>query len=60
LEILISLINQRRQELQWLAIILGQRIYTESPKNFVNRLGAYWQIWQQESEKSLVSQLVTV
>ena len=45
---LTGLIDRRREELQSKAIFLGQKIYTEKPGNFVDRLGSYWQIWQGE------------
>ena len=48
LDTLIALGDRRRQELQSSAIVLGKRIYTEKPKDFVDRLGNYWQIWQSE------------
>lgn len=48
LETLTALCDRRREELQSAAILLGKRIYTEKPKAFVNRLGNYWQIWQEE------------
>ncbi len=48
LETLTTLIDRRRQELQSAAIFLGKRIYTEKPKDFRDRLGNYWQIWQTE------------
>ncbi|MDY6900337.1 MAG: metal-binding protein, partial [Cyanobacteriota bacterium] len=49
LEVLNSLINRRRKQLQSAAKSLGKRIYVESPDLFVNRIEAYWQIWQKES-----------
>lgn len=49
-EILTKLCDCRRAELQSSAIFLGKRIYTEKPKNFVDRLGNYWQIWQTETK----------
>ena len=52
LEVINSLINRRRKQLQSDAKSLGQRIYVESPKVFSNRIQAYWQIWQQESQQS--------
>lgn len=52
LEILTALIDRRRTELQSAAVFLGSKIYTEKPKDFVDRLGNYWQIWQEEIEQS--------
>ncbi|MBV6627562.1 MAG: CHAD domain-containing protein [Rivularia sp. (in: Bacteria)] len=51
LEVFNSLINRRRKQLQLAAKSLGKRIYVESPEIFVNRIEAYWQIWQQESQQ---------
>lgn len=38
-----GLIQQRRQALQVQAWPLGDRLYTESPSDFVARMAAYWQ-----------------
>lgn len=51
LPILTALIDRRREELQLAAISLGKRIYAEKPENFVERLGNYWQIWQEETRQ---------
>jgi len=48
--VLLALIDRRRPELQLAAKGLGERIYTESPKKFVSRIGDYWQIWQSEHQ----------
>lgn len=50
LEILTTLSDRRQTELQTAAIFLGKRIYTEKPKDYVNRLENYWQIWQAETK----------
>ncbi|ACB54511.1 unknown [Crocosphaera subtropica ATCC 51142] len=50
LETLTALIDRRRGELQLSAIFLGQRIYTEKPTIFIERLGNYWQIWREETQ----------
>ena len=52
LSTLTALIDRRREELQFSAMFLGRRIYTEKPRNFVDRLGNYWQIWQLEIKHS--------
>ena len=52
LSTLTALIDRRREELQSSAMFLGRRIYTEKPRNFVDRLGNYWQIWQSEIKHS--------
>ena len=56
LETLTALIDRRREVLQSAAIFLGRRIYTEKPTNFVDRLGNYWQIWQEETQQSIIFQ----
>ncbi len=43
---LIALIERRRAQLQWAAQSAGQRLYAEAPGDFVNRIGAYWQVWR--------------
>lgn len=50
LEALIALLKRRRGELQSAAKFLGQRIYAEKARDFVDRLGAYWQAWQCEAQ----------
>ena len=56
LETLTALIDRRREVLQSAAIFLGRKIYTEKPTNFVDRLGNYWQIWQEETQQSIIFQ----
>jgi CHAD domain-containing protein len=41
-------IAERRLELQARCRVLGQRIYTERPKDFVRRLRGYWDSWSEE------------
>ena len=48
---LIALIERRRAQLQWLAQSAGQRLYAEAPGDFVNRIGAYWQVWRSPLEE---------
>ncbi|MBZ8178689.1 CHAD domain-containing protein [Oscillatoria salina] len=48
LDVLLSLLNRRRPQLQLYAQNLGARIYAEKPKDFVERIGKYWEIWQAE------------
>lgn len=43
LQALSSLINLHRHELQASAFELGARLYVESPRVFVDRLGGYWE-----------------
>ncbi len=40
---LLGLIEQHRRQLQAQAWPLGQRLYTESPSDFTDRVAAYWQ-----------------
>ena len=47
LGLLLTLISQRRHELEMAARPLGQRMYIDQPRDFVRRLATYWQIWQQ-------------
>ena len=49
LKTLTALGDRRRAELQSAAILLGKRIYTEKPKDFVDRMRNYWHIWQSET-----------
>jgi len=43
---LLGLIDVRRGELQHDAAQLGQRLYADRPKAFLNRLHSYWQAWR--------------
>jgi excisionase family DNA binding protein len=49
--LLIQLIDQERLELEALARPLGERLYFESPKFFVQRLETYWKAWQIEGDE---------
>jgi CHAD domain-containing protein len=40
-------IDQRRGELQFASISLGQRIYAEKPKRFTKRLERRWEAWRE-------------
>jgi len=44
---LIEEIDQRRGELQFAAISLGDRIYAEKPKRFAKRLERRWDAWRE-------------
>lgn len=48
IEALVALIDQRRNELQICARVLGARIYAEKPRAFAARSEAYWQAWRSE------------
>jgi CHAD domain-containing protein len=43
---LLEQIDQRRGELQFAAISLGERIYDEKPKRFTKRLERRWEAWR--------------
>jgi len=45
---IVSLIKSEREKLQARAFQQGRRIYAESPKRFVRRLGRYWDVAQTE------------
>jgi CHAD domain-containing protein len=47
-EALVALIDQRRNELQLNAKVLGLRIYAEKPSSFIARTEVYWQAWRYE------------
>jgi len=44
---LIEEIDQRRGELQFAAISMGERIYDEKPKRFAKRLERRWEAWRE-------------
>jgi CHAD domain-containing protein len=48
IEALAALVDQRRNELQLCAKVLGARVYAEKPRAFVGRLETYWQAWRTE------------
>ena len=48
IEALVALIDQRRNELQLSAKVLGERIYAEKPRAFVTRCETYWQTLRSE------------
>ncbi len=45
---ILAVIDQERRRLRDNAFILGTRVYSENPDQFVNRFGAYWQAWKEE------------
>jgi CHAD domain-containing protein len=47
---LVALIDQRRNELQAIAGVSGERIYGEKPSAFMNRIETYWQAWKSETK----------
>ena len=48
LEAILPLIDRRRAELQQEAFDLGWKLYSEKPRAFVKRMGAYWNAWRSE------------
>ncbi|HHP7243374.1 MAG TPA: CHAD domain-containing protein [Elainellaceae cyanobacterium] len=50
LDVLIPLIDRRRDQLRSRAGFLGRRIYAEEPKAFTQRLSTYWETWQLEQD----------
>ena len=46
--IIATLIDQRRNELQEEARVLGLRIYADKPRAFASRAEAYWRAWRDE------------
>jgi len=44
--LLVALCHQRRDELQGAALVMGRRVYAETPKRFTRRLEAYWTAWR--------------
>jgi CHAD domain-containing protein len=46
LETLLGLIDLRRRELQQAAMQLGERIYSEAPAAFIERMENYWNAWR--------------
>jgi CHAD domain-containing protein/8-oxo-dGTP pyrophosphatase MutT (NUDIX family) len=45
---LLALIDRRRQNLEVASWTLGQRLYSEKPKDFVKRIVTYWDAWQHD------------
>ena len=47
---LYALIDHRRSQLQTEAMLLGERVYAETPKAFRRRLHHYWRAWRAEAK----------
>lgn len=43
----VGLIDNHRKEIREEARLLGLRLYAKTPKRFVRRYRAYWQVWQE-------------
>lgn len=50
--LLLDLLERRRAELEATAHPLGRRIYSERPEAFVERMGGYWEVWQEQGPES--------
>jgi CHAD domain-containing protein len=48
LDSVIDLLDHRRRQLQAQAMLLGERVYAEKPKQFRRRIHAYWKAWHTE------------
>jgi CHAD domain-containing protein len=49
-ELLVALIDRRREELEGEAILLGHRLFQDSPKAFARRLRSYWRVWRKQGQ----------
>jgi len=47
---LLPLIDRRREELRQEARAIGERVYRDSPRDFIRRVSAYWHLWYWENE----------
>jgi len=50
LELLVALIDRRREELVGEATLLGHRLFQDSPQDFACRLKGYWTVWRKLEE----------
>lgn len=50
-EVILGLIEGRREALRSDARLLGQRLYADKPTAFSDRFGAYWQTWRAGVER---------
>jgi hypothetical protein len=44
-----SFIAARRKELQTEAFVLGSRIYSQKPADFVRQMHGYWKTWKENA-----------
>jgi len=49
-ELLLALIDRRREELEGEATLLGRRLFQDSPKAFARRLKGYWRVWHKHEQ----------
>jgi hypothetical protein len=45
-EVLLALIDRRREELGREAVLLGRRFFQDSARDFAGRLKGYWKTWR--------------
>jgi CHAD domain-containing protein len=43
--------DHRRRKLERRAVRLGSRLYAERPRAYVDRLGAYWDVWHEDGDE---------
>lgn len=60
LQIVLGALDRRRAELQHEAELLGRRLFVESGKRLVKRLGTWWDVWclEDSSDPALAEQVV--
>ncbi|HEV2061256.1 MAG TPA: CHAD domain-containing protein [Solirubrobacteraceae bacterium] len=57
--LLVGLLDHRRGELQARARPLGARLFAEDVDAFVERMGAYWEAWQEDRPSDLSAPIAT-
>jgi CHAD domain-containing protein len=50
-DVLLQLLDRCRRQLQDKALVLGERIFEPKPRQFVRRVGKYWNAWRTEDTK---------
>jgi hypothetical protein len=51
LDVLLGLISHHKSTMEEEAHPLGAKLFAENPKNFVNRLESYWNIWKKDGQE---------
>ena len=54
-ELLYALVNQRRMELENEAVIIGPKLFAETPKQFSQRLKGYWKSWKHDQNLTVAA-----
>jgi CHAD domain-containing protein len=49
-EVLLALIDRRRDELEQEARLLGERFFQDRPRSFARRLKRYWKTWRRQAK----------